>query len=126
ASPQAASTNENKNATGDNPAASTTRNESTTMVAIAQPRIGNSTDAPGIVAAAPQKTHVTAAPEAQASGVDAAQQSIQRARDLLRELNGTLGNLQVFIRESVRQQKALERDHETLKKNIRALRAVEV
>ncbi|AHF93765.1 DNA polymerase sliding clamp subunit [Opitutaceae bacterium TAV5] len=126
ASSQAASTNENKTTTGNSPVTITTRNESTTMVAIAHQRIGNNTGTPGIVASTSQKPHVIAAPEAQASGVDAAQQSIQRARDLLRELNGALGNLQVLVRESVRQHKALERDHETLKKNIRALRTVEV
>ncbi|RRJ94318.1 DNA polymerase III subunit beta [Opitutaceae bacterium TAV4] len=134
-SSQAASTNENKTTT-DNPTHTSTRNESTAMVAIAHQRTTNTTPArtggntgtPGIVTSAQQSTqpHVIVTPEAQTSSVDAAQQSIQHARDLLRELNGTLGNLQVFIRESVRQHKALERDHETLKKNIRALRTVEV
>jgi len=64
--------------------------------------------------------------EAPASAADAVQEKLQRLRDLLRDVQGEIGGLQGLLRESTRQFKALERDHENLKKNIRALREVPV
>ena len=64
--------------------------------------------------------------EAPASAVDAVQEKLQRLRDLLRDVQGEISGVQVLIRDSARQYKALERDHENLKKNIRALREVPV
>ncbi|MFA6289338.1 MAG: hypothetical protein WC661_18305 [Opitutaceae bacterium] len=61
-----------------------------------------------------------------ASASDVLQEKLQRIRDLLRDLKGEMGAVEVLIRESARQYKALERDHETLRKNVRALREVPV
>jgi DNA polymerase-3 subunit beta len=60
------------------------------------------------------------------SASDALQAKLSKTRDLLRDLGNELGGIQNLIRDSARQYKALERDHENLKKNIRALREVPV
>ena len=57
---------------------------------------------------------------------DPVTEKLQHARELLRQLNGTLGEVLVAVKESARSHRTLERDHEALRKNIRALRAVEV
>jgi hypothetical protein len=67
-----------------------------------------------------------ALPETPVSAVDAVQAKLGKVRDLLRDLGNEIGGLQGLLRESTRQYKALERDHESLKKNIRALREVPV
>ncbi|MBI5692031.1 MAG: DNA polymerase III subunit beta [Verrucomicrobia bacterium] len=55
-----------------------------------------------------------------------ATQHVQRARELLRELNGTLGQLLVGMREAARQHRVVEREYEALKRNLRVLKSVEV
>lgn len=47
-------------------------------------------------------------------------------RDLLRDLGKELGSIQVFVKESGRQFKELERNHGDFKKNIRARREMNV
>ena len=98
-------------------------NTDTTMVASAskQPVSETREDVKPVVA--PSRINV---PETPANAGDVLQDKIQRVRDLLKEVQGELGGLQALFRESGRQFKALERDHEALKKNIRALRTVEV
>ena len=71
----------------------------------------------------PAASRITPADNAAADPVT---EKVQQARDLLRQLNGTLGEVLVAVKESARSHRTLERDHEALRKNIRALRAVEV
>lgn len=91
---------------------------STTTQPVSETREGGSKP----VASAPR----VALPETPVSAVDAVQAKLGNVRDLLRELGNEIGGLQGLLRESTRQYKALERDHESLKKNIRALREVPV
>lgn len=65
-------------------------------------------------------------PETPVSAADAVQAKLGKVRELLRDLGNEIGGLQNLFRETTRQFKALERDHESLKKNIRALREVPV
>lgn len=85
-----------------------------------------STKENNMVAAANRDTAESTAPAVPSPGepVDATQH-VQRARELLRELNGTLGQLLTSLRETTRQHRAVERDYETLKRNLRVLKAVE-
>lgn len=91
---------------------------STTMVASnnATPGTDNGT----------RSTRTSTAPVQPGTVVDAVNTHLNRLRDLLREANGELGNIQTLVKEQQRSHKALERDHESLKKNIRALREVPV
>lgn len=58
--------------------------------------------------------------------VDAINARLGRLRDLLREANTEFTNIQALVKEQQRTYRVLERDHEALKKNIRALREVPV
>lgn len=101
---------------------STLTNSRTTMVASNNTPVSETNEHTG-------KSRVLApriASEAPASAADAVQEKLQRLRDLLRDVQGEIAGVQGLIRESARQYKALERDHENLKKNIRALREVPV
>ncbi len=100
-------------------------NTTTTMVASSttnQPVSETREGAGKPVVSAPR----VALPETPVSAVDVVQAKLGKVRDLLRDLGNEIGGLQSLLRESTRQYKALERDHESLKKNIRALREVSV
>lgn len=74
-------------------------------------------------------TRIETAPapaEPVAEPVGDATQHVQRARELLRELHTTLGQLLVSTRDAARQHRAVERDDEALKRNLRVLKSVEV
>ena len=71
----------------------------------------------------PAASRITPADKAD---TDPVTEKVQQARDLLRQLNGTLGEILVSLKDSARQHRTLERDHEALKKNIRSLRTIEV
>jgi DNA polymerase III sliding clamp (beta) subunit (PCNA family) len=100
-------------------------NPSTTMVASAtnsQPVHENREDtAAGAVA-----SRVAPAPAHPVSVVDAINSHLARLRDLLREAGTEFANIQALVKEQQRSYRVLERDHEALKKNIRALREVTV
>jgi DNA polymerase-3 subunit beta len=119
--PQAPAVSENQ------PIVSVTHNPPTTMVAPAtNPPVSQTredTAKPGVVAS---PRVIVTAPEIPVSVADALQTKFGKVRDLLRDLGNELGSIQVLVKESGRQFKALERDHEALKKNIRALREVNV
>ncbi len=106
----------------------TTINPPTTMVAPATnptaSQTREDTAKPGVVAS--PRASVVSQDTAAANVSDALQTKFAKVRDLLRDLGNELGGIQVLLKESGRQFKALERDHETLKKNIRALREVNV
>lgn len=93
-------------------------NPSTTMVA-------SNTTTPGTDNGT-RSSRTSTAPVQPGTVVDAVNTHLNRLRDLLREANGELGNIQTLVKEQQRSHKALERDHESLKKNIRALREVPV
>lgn len=99
-------------------------NTTTTMVApsTTQPASETREGTGKPVAPAPR----VALQETPVSAADAVQAKLGKVRDLLRDLGNEIGGLQNLLRESTRQYKALERDHESLKKNIRALREVPV
>jgi DNA polymerase III sliding clamp (beta) subunit (PCNA family) len=98
-------------------------NTTTTMVASSnnQPVI-ETRESSSPVASAPRVVLA----ETPVSAADAVQAKLGKVRDLLRDLGTEIGGLQSLLRESTRQYKALEREHESLKKNIRALREVPV
>ncbi len=106
-----------------------THNPSTTMVAPAhtttasQPARETREDtAAGVVA-----SRIPPAVSAQPMTVmDAFNARLNRLRDLLRETNTEFANIQALVKEQQRSYRVLERDHEALKKNIRALREVPV
>lgn len=103
-----------------------THNPSTTMVATNthnQPaRETRDNSASGAVA-----SRIPAASAAQPlTVVDAINARLGRLRDLLREAATEFANIQALVKEQQRSYRLLERDHETLKKNIRALREVPV
>lgn len=77
--------------------------------------------APGAVA-----SRIPAAPAPAVSIVDAINARLGRLRDLLREAGTEFANIQTLVKEHQRSYRTLERDHEALKKNIRALREVPV
>ncbi len=52
--------------------------------------------------------------------------TLQRAKDLLREVHTALTDVSTAIRDLTREKRAVEKDLESLKRNIRVLRAVEV
>ncbi len=84
---------------------------------------------PNTTMVAPVSRIETAPPataEPVAEPVGDATQHVQRARELLRELHTTLGQLLVSTRDAARQHRAVERDYEALKRNLRVLKAVEV
>ncbi len=95
----------------------------TTMVAM------KSTPAPEPVPAAPTAEGpapaariVTPEPVSEISPLD----TLQRAKDLLRDVQAALTEASNAIRDLAREKRAVERDLESLKRNIRVLRAVEV
>jgi DNA polymerase-3 subunit beta len=104
-----------------------THNPNTTMVATvttnnAQPVSPQREDtASGAVA-----SRIPAAPAQPVTVVDAINQRLARLRDLLREAGNEFANIQALVKEQQRSYRVLERDHEALKKNIRALREVNV
>ena len=102
---------------------SETQTHTTTMVASSttQPISETSEGGGSSTASAPR----VILPEAPVSA-DAVQAKLGKVRELLRDLGNEIGGLQNLLREATRQFKALERDHESLKKNIRALREVPV
>ncbi len=103
-----------------------THNPSTTMVAPAtntQPARENREDA-GSSAVASRIP--PAAPAQPATVADAITARLTRLRDLLREAGNEFTNIQNLVKEQQRSYRVLERDHEALKKNIRALREVPV
>jgi DNA polymerase-3 subunit beta len=110
------------------PIVSVTYNPPTTMVAPATnppaSQTREDTAKPGAVAS--PRASVVSPDTAAANVSDALQTKFAKVRDLLRDLGNELGGIQVLLKESGRQFKALERDHEALKKNIRALREVNV
>ena len=67
-----------------------------------------------------------AAPAQPTTVMDAFNARLNRLRDLLRETNTEFANIQALVKEQQRSYRVLERDHEALKKNIRALREVPV
>jgi DNA polymerase-3 subunit beta len=105
------------------------QNPSTTMVAPAhtttasQPvRETREDAAPGAVASRIPPV----APAQPTTVMDAFNARLNRLRDLLRETNTEFANIQALVKEQQRSYRVLERDHEALKKNIRALREVPV
>lgn len=52
--------------------------------------------------------------------------TLQRAKDLLRDVQAVITEASTAIRDLVKEKRAVERDLETLKRNLRALRAVEI
>jgi DNA polymerase III sliding clamp (beta) subunit (PCNA family) len=52
--------------------------------------------------------------------------TLQRAKDLLRELNTALTDVSTALRDLTREKRGVERDLESLKRNLRVLKAVEV
>ncbi len=66
------------------------------------------------------------APAQPATVADAINARLVRLRDLLREAGNEFTNIQNLVKEQQRSYRVLERDHEALKKNIRALREVPV
>jgi DNA polymerase-3 subunit beta len=52
--------------------------------------------------------------------------TLQRAKDLLRELNTALTDVSLALRDLTREKRGVERDLESLKRNLRVLKAVEV
>ncbi len=104
-----------------------THNPPTTMVAPAtntttQPAREIREDAaPGAVA-----SRIPPAPAQPATVADAINARLVRLRDLLREAGNEFTNIQNLVKEQQRSYRVLERDHEALKKNIRALREVPV
>ncbi len=100
-------------------------NPPTTMVATNtqnQPaRETRDNDAPVVVV-----SRIPAAPAQPVTVVEAINQRLNRLRDLLREAGNEFANIQALVKEQQRSYRTLERDHEALKKNIRALREVTV
>ena len=101
---------------------SETTKPTTTMVASTKPVSETREDAGKPVVVAPSRITT----ESPASAADALQAKLGKIRDLLRDLGNEIGGVQALVRDSSRQFKTLERDHETLRKNIRALREVPV
>ena len=111
------------------PIVSVTYNPPTTMVAPATTTPASQTreDTAKSGAVASPRASVTASETSSpANATDAVQEKFARIRDLVREVLSEVASVQVLVKESGRQFKALERDHEALKKNIRALREVNV
>jgi len=103
-----------------------THNPSITMVAPAtttQPASNNTREGAAAGVVAPR---IAPAPAQPATVVDAINARLNRLRDLLREANTEFTNIQALVKEQQRSYRVLERDHEALKKNIRALREVPV
>jgi len=101
-----------------------THNPSTTMVAPNTNQSASHTRedaASGAVA-----SRVASAPAQPATVADAINARLTRLRDLLREAGTEFTNIQTLVKEQQRSYRVLERDHESLKKNIRALREVPV
>ncbi len=102
-----------------------THNPPTAMVAPAtttQPARENREDAnSGAVA-----SRIPPVPAQPATVADAINARLARLRDLLREAGNEFTNIQNLVKEQHRSYRVLERDHEALKKNIRALREVPV
>ena len=78
--------------------------------------------APTAEGPAPAARIVTPEPVSEISPLD----TLQRAKDLLRDVQAALTDASTAIRELAKEKRAVERDFESLKKNIRVLRAVEV
>ncbi len=101
-----------------------THNPTETMVAPNSSQPVNQTredSASGVVA-----SRISAAPAQPVTVVDAINQRLARLRDLLREAGNEFANIHTLVKEQQRSYRVLERDHEALKKNIRALREVNV
>lgn len=103
-----------------------THNPPTNMVApdtTTQPDRDNNREdaAPGAVA-----SRTPPVPAQSATVADAINARLARLRDLLREAGNEFTNIQNLVKEQQRSYRVLERDHESLKKNIRALREVPV
>jgi hypothetical protein len=71
-------------------------------------------------------SRIPAAPAQPVTVVDAINTRLARLRDLLREAGNEFANIHALVKEQQRSYRVLERDHEALKKNIRALREVNV
>lgn len=100
-----------------------THNPTETMVApVTNPNVSEPREAaPGGFA-----SRVVTSPAQPATVGDAVTQRLARLRDLLREAGTEFVNIQTLVKEQQRAYRVLERDHEALKKNIRALREVPV
>ncbi len=90
--------------------------ETNTMVAIKTPA------ETAVQPVAEPVTRIAPVPTPESSPLD----TLQRAKDLLRELHTALTDVSTALRDLTREKRAVERDLESLKRNLRVLKAVEV
>ncbi len=94
----------------------------TTMVAIKPPTPESPVVQPAAEPAPSARITTSAEPVSESSPLD----TLQRAKELLRELQTVFAEASVAIRDLAREKRGVERDLEALKRNIRVLKAVEV